>query len=168
MPDAQEALASEARPETDADLLHFAIEAGCGVGRQGYAGPLALAEIFKIDAQLVQREVGSKAIACVRDPAELRGERFPTTTFVNWAIESRVPVSIKPAIRQQFAQQRQAEIERPAREVAEAETAAEKRRERIAFYRAHVAVLELLVRLLAENLSPEEALSLVREEEPTA
>jgi hypothetical protein len=164
MPDeADELLPDGPRPETDEGLLYFALSRHCGVGREGYVGPIALAEAFGLDPGLIESEVASRSTACVRDISELRGNRYPARTAIFWIISRAVPITIRPAVRREYAEHQRREAERPAREAAEAAAAAEKRRERAAFYRGHAATLELMVRLSTESLRPEEALQLARE-----
>ena len=89
MPEPDEAKAIESAPESDRDLLLFALKTHLGMGSTDYIGPNAVQYVFGIFPDVTERAVGSRSQARIRDPSEYRGSRYPVFVLLDWLLTVR-------------------------------------------------------------------------------
>jgi hypothetical protein len=164
MPEPDEAQADGSAPENDRDLLLFVLKQRIGVEPSDYVGPNAVQFAFGILPDVTERAVGLRSDACVRDPGEYRGSRYPVRVLIEWLVADQVPVTISADARRQYHRHLQDERERPQREAAARQAEAQRRQDQAAYYRQNRPTLELLARLEADNLTPALALGLAGDE----
>ena len=73
MPEPDEAQADGPAPESDADLLLFALKKHLGIGPRDWIGPNAVQYLFGVFPDVTERAVAPRSQGCVRDGSEYRG-----------------------------------------------------------------------------------------------